>query len=48
MTQRIELYGQNAATYLDDIRAGFEPGLERGMQRIAEIMARAAERHRQT
>jgi hypothetical protein len=42
MTQRIELYGENAAAYVDQIRAGFEPNLEPGMQRIAESMARAA------
>jgi hypothetical protein len=42
MTQRIELYGENAAPYVDQIRAGFEPNLEPGMRRIAESMARAA------
>ena len=42
MTQRIELYGENAAGYVEQIRAGFEPNLEPGMRRIAESMARAA------
>jgi polyketide cyclase/dehydrase/lipid transport protein len=42
MTQRIELHGENAATYIDGIRAGFEPHLEPGMRRIAESMAQAA------
>jgi hypothetical protein len=42
MTQRIEVYGENAAAYVDQIRAGFEPNLEPGMRRIAESMARAA------
>ena len=44
LTQRIELYGDNAAAYVDQIRAGFEPNLEPGMRRIAETMARAASR----
>jgi len=30
LTQRIELCGENAATYVDGIRAGFEPNLEPG------------------
>jgi hypothetical protein len=42
LTQRIELHGDNAATYVDEIRAGFEPNLEPGMRRIAESMERAA------
>ena len=42
LTQRIELYGENAAAYVDQIRAGFEPNLEPGMRRIAESMVRAA------
>jgi Polyketide cyclase / dehydrase and lipid transport len=41
MTQRIELYGENAAAYVDQIRAGFEPNLEPGLRRIAERMADA-------
>ena len=40
MTQRIGVYGEHAAAYVDDIRAGFEPNLEPGMRRIAESMAR--------
>jgi hypothetical protein len=42
LTQRIELRGEDAAAYVDGIRAGFEPNLEPGMRRIAESMARAA------
>ena len=42
LTQRIELRGENAATYIDDIRAGFEPNLEPGMRKIAENMTRAS------
>ena len=42
MTQRIEVTGKNAATYVDEIRAGFESNLEPGMRRIAESTARAA------
>jgi Polyketide cyclase / dehydrase and lipid transport len=42
LTQQIELRGDNAATYIDDIKAGFEPNLEPGMRRIAENMARAS------
>jgi hypothetical protein len=41
LTQRIELYGEHAAAYVDQIRAGFEPNLEPGMVRRAESMARA-------
>jgi hypothetical protein len=42
LTQRIELSGENAATYINEIRAGFEPNLEPGLRRIAQAMARAA------
>jgi hypothetical protein len=42
LTQRIELHGENADTYIDRIRAAFEPHLEPGMQRIAQMMAKAA------
>lgn len=44
LTQRLELGGENAAAYVDDIRSGFEPNLEPGMRRIAQLMARAAQR----
>lgn len=40
LTQRMELCGENAARYVDDIRTVFEPNLEPGMRRIAETMAR--------
>ena len=36
LTQRLELVGENASTYVDDVRAAFEPNLEPGMRRIAE------------
>jgi hypothetical protein len=42
LTQRMELRGENAAAYVDDIRAGFEPNLEPGMRRIAENIQRAS------
>ena len=42
LTQRIELHGENAAEYVDIVRAGFEPHLEPGMRRIAALMTRAA------
>ena len=40
-TQRLELVGENAATYIDGCRTGFEPTLEPGMKRIAERMSEA-------
>jgi len=44
LTQRMELCGEDAARYVDEIRAAFEPNLEPGMQRIARLMMeRAAE-----
>src|SRR5262245_2390463 len=48
LTQRIEVYGENASTYVDEIRAGFEPNLEPGLKRIAESMERAADRSKRT
>jgi hypothetical protein len=41
LTQRIELVGNRAAAYADDVRAAFEPNLEPGMRRIAALMAQA-------
>jgi hypothetical protein len=38
LTQRLELCGEHAGRYVDDIRAAFEPNLEPGMQRIARMM----------
>ena len=38
LTQRLQLCGGNAARYVDNIRAAFEPNLEPGMQRIARMM----------
>ena len=43
ITQRIILSGDNAATYVDQVRTVFGSTLEAGMRRIAEAMA-AAER----
>lgn len=44
LTQRLELSGENAARYVNDLRAAFEPNLEPGMRRIAQMMMeRAAE-----
>ncbi len=43
VTQRVELRGDGAAPFADGIRAAFEPSLEPGMRRIAEMM-RAASR----
>jgi hypothetical protein len=40
-TQRLELRGENAATYIDGCRTGFEPTIEPGMKRIAERMSEA-------
>jgi len=43
LTQRVELYGENAAEYISDIQFAFEPNLEPGMRRIAAMMmSRAA------
>ena len=42
MTQRLELCGENAADYINDVRAAFESNLEPGMQRIARLMQEAA------
>ena len=38
LTQRIELWGENADAYVEGMRAGFEPNLEPGMRRIATLM----------
>ena len=38
LTQRLELCGEDAAAYVTDIRSSFEPNLEPGMQRIAQLM----------
>lgn len=43
LTERLELSGENAAAYVEDVRAAFEPNLEPGMRRIAMMMERAAE-----
>ena len=42
ITQRITLSGDNAATYVDHVRAELGGTLEAGMQRIAEAMLTAA------
>jgi hypothetical protein len=41
MTQRIVLSGDNAAAYVDQVKAGFGPTLVDGMERIATEMADA-------
>jgi hypothetical protein len=41
LTQRLELCGENAARYADDLRAAFEPNLEPGLKRIARLMEEA-------
>jgi polyketide cyclase/dehydrase/lipid transport protein len=41
LTQRLELLGENAASYVDGIREGFEPHLEAGMRNIAARMMHA-------
>jgi polyketide cyclase/dehydrase/lipid transport protein len=46
LTQRLELCGEDAAHYVDTIRAAFEPHLEPGMQRIARLMRERAIRER--
>jgi hypothetical protein len=46
LTQRMELSGVNAASYVKDLRAAFEPNLEPGMRRIAKLIERAAENGR--
>ena len=44
LTQRLELAGEKAADFVDGVRAAFEPNLEPGMRRIAELMKQAAQR----
>jgi hypothetical protein len=44
MTQKIVLAGENAAAYVEQIRASFSPGLADGMRRIAADMAAAQRR----
>jgi len=41
ITQRIVLLGDNAAEYVDQVRAGFGSTLVDGMRRIAEALERA-------
>ena len=40
LTQRLELLGENAAAFVDQIKSAFEPNLEPGMRRIAQTMQR--------
>jgi hypothetical protein len=37
------LCGEKAAAYVSDIRSGFEPDLEPGLRRIAQMMTRSAQ-----
>ena len=49
LTQRMELLGENAAAYVDEVKSAFEPNLEPGMRRIAQAIERCrieALRHR--
>jgi len=41
LTQRIELSGENAAAYIEQVKAGFGPNLADGMRRAAVEMAAA-------
>ena len=38
LTQRMELRGENAAAYVDEIQSLFEPNMEPGLRRIAQRM----------
>jgi hypothetical protein len=38
LTQRMEFLGENAAAYVDEIKSLFEPNVEPGMRRIAQMM----------
>jgi hypothetical protein len=42
LTQRVQLWGDGAATLVDTIRAAFEPNLASGMQRVARMMTERA------
>jgi hypothetical protein len=42
LTQRVELWGDDAAALVDTIRSAFEPSLASGMQRVARMMAERA------
>lgn len=44
LTQRLELSGENAPAHVEAIRAAFEPNLEPGMRRIANLMVGAMAR----
>jgi hypothetical protein len=41
LTQRMELSGVNAPAHVEAIRAAFEPNLEPGMRRIADLLVGA-------
>ena|SRR5215203_5260306 len=38
LTQRMELHGEHAPAYVDEIQSLFEPNMEPGMRRIAQMM----------
>ena len=46
LTQRMELCGENAAAYVNEIQSAFEPHLEAGMLRIAQLMTSRASQNR--
>jgi hypothetical protein len=37
LTQRLELFGENADGHVNDVRAAFEPNIEPGMRRLARM-----------
>ena len=42
LTQRISLFGPNAAEYLEDVSAGFGPTLRDGMRAVRDRIEKAA------
>ena len=42
VTQRLELFGEDAADQIGEVRAAFESNLEPGMQRIGRLMQASA------
>ncbi len=43
LTQRMELLGENAAAYVDEIQSLFEPNMEPGLRSIAQRMKASLE-----
>jgi len=42
ITQRVSIAGERASSLIDEMASGLESGIRAGMQRLSEIMARAA------